>query len=224
MDTPPSYQSVVDIVLSLSAEGKVKVANALAALREEGISPSIAGDIWSQGGIAIFGILVYWVDTEFKYHERLVAAIPFSSVRHTRFELEAATKKACASMGIGEYKEILTKEILTFDDGDDELGLVDTVRDCVHCTVSDNASNIVNAWLCFDGDECVDHTIALSVKAFLDQARVKKVFAKLRGMTGHFNHSVIGVKLLYDCQKRNSLSETNNPARQRYTLWMGWGM
>ncbi|KAK3280587.1 hypothetical protein CYMTET_11578 [Cymbomonas tetramitiformis] len=42
----------------------------------------IQGDIWSQGGIAIFGILVYWIDSDFQLHEKLVAEIPFSSVRH----------------------------------------------------------------------------------------------------------------------------------------------
>ncbi|KAK3233221.1 hypothetical protein CYMTET_56474 [Cymbomonas tetramitiformis] len=93
--TPPSYQTVVDLVLTLSAEGKAKVSSsALAALYAEGISPSIRGDIWSQGGIAIFGILAYWIDAEFKYHERLVGAIPFSAVRHTGPKLEAATKKS----------------------------------------------------------------------------------------------------------------------------------
>ncbi|KAK3235073.1 hypothetical protein CYMTET_54704 [Cymbomonas tetramitiformis] len=90
--TPPSYKLVVDMILSLSAEGKLKVKNAVADLMSEGILPSIGGDIWSQGGIAIFGVLlVYWLDANFKLHERLVAAIPFSSVRHTAAELESAT-------------------------------------------------------------------------------------------------------------------------------------
>ncbi|KAK3253476.1 hypothetical protein CYMTET_37276, partial [Cymbomonas tetramitiformis] len=40
-DTPPSYQTVVDLVLTLSAEGEAKVSSALAALYAEGISPSI---------------------------------------------------------------------------------------------------------------------------------------------------------------------------------------
>eukprot|EP00854_Cymbomonas_tetramitiformis_P034484 gene34484-biopygen31518 len=162
------------------------------------------GDIWSQGGIAIFGVLVYWLDENFKLHERLVAAIPFSSVRHTGPELEAATKRACSSMGIGEYSEAVVSEV---DDDADPI-LVDTVAEFVHCTVSDNASNIVNGWNCFDGHECVDHTIALVVKEFLSQPRVKKVFTKLRGMSGHFSHSVIGCKLLYDCQRRSCLNES----------------
>ncbi|KAK3288263.1 hypothetical protein CYMTET_4253 [Cymbomonas tetramitiformis] len=173
------------------------------------------GDIWSQGGIAIFGILVYWIDNDFKLRERLVAAIPFSSVRHTGPELEAATKLACASMGIGEYKQLKDA------DGDWLAEMEDTVCDSVHCTVSDNASNIVNGWLCFDGHECVAHTLALIVKAFLEQPRVKKVFAKLRGMTGHFNHSVIGVKLLYEILKRNGLAKSKPP--QDNDTRSGWG-
>ncbi|KAK3284046.1 hypothetical protein CYMTET_8279 [Cymbomonas tetramitiformis] len=136
-------------------------------------------------------------------------------VRHTGPELEEATKKACASMGIGVFSEVVAR-------GDEEEELrVDIVSDSVHCTVSDNASNIVNGWTCFDGHECADHTIALAVKAFLEQQRVKKVFSKLRGMTGYFNHSIIGAKLLYDCQKRSNLSETKPP--QDNDTRSGWG-
>ncbi|KAK3268913.1 hypothetical protein CYMTET_22611 [Cymbomonas tetramitiformis] len=70
----------------------------------------------------------------------------------------------------------------------------------VHCTVSDIASNIVSGWNCFDGHECTDHTIALLGKVFLEHATITLMFKKLRGMTAHFNHSVIGAKLLKECQ------------------------
>ncbi|KAK3283864.1 hypothetical protein CYMTET_8460 [Cymbomonas tetramitiformis] len=161
--TTPCYHTVMEHVLALSAEGRVKLRESTEDLLREGILPSIGGDIWSQG---------------------------------------AATKRACAAMGIGEYVEA--------NEATDTI-VKDTVKDNVHCTVSDNASNIVNAWTCFDGHECNDHTLALIVKEFLEQERVKKVFAKLRGMTGHFNLSVIGTKLLYDCQKRRGLGESKPP-------------
>ncbi|KAK3257694.1 hypothetical protein CYMTET_33231, partial [Cymbomonas tetramitiformis] len=195
--TPPSYKLVVDMILSPSAEGKLKVKSAVADLLSEGILPSIG-------------------DANFKLHERLVAAIPFSSVRHTAAELESATKTACASMGIGKYEEVVCA---TTDEEDPDL--LDTVAECIHCTVSDNASNIVSGWTCFDGHECAAHTIALTVKTFLEQQRVKKVLAKLRGMTGHFSHSVIGVKLLHECQKRSSLRESKPP--QDNDTRSGWG-
>ncbi|KAK3288967.1 hypothetical protein CYMTET_3579 [Cymbomonas tetramitiformis] len=57
---------------------------------------------------------------------------------------------------------------------------VDTVAENVHCSVSDSASNIVNGWNMFDGHECNDHLLALTVLAFLQTAGVQEVFRKLR--------------------------------------------
>ncbi|KAK3245227.1 hypothetical protein CYMTET_45194 [Cymbomonas tetramitiformis] len=206
--TPPTYKTVMQYVLRLSTEGKERVCRALKALLEEGILRSIAGDIWSQGGISIFGILVYWLDSDFQLHEHLLTAIPFSKVRHTGSELESATKIACVDMGLGEYS----------DDVDDS---VDTVSDHIHATCSDNASNIISGWQCFDGHECGDHTTALIVHALLDEPQVKKVFNKLRGMTTHFSHSVIGAKLLRACQQRFELPESK-PPKDNGTR-SGWG-
>ncbi|KAK3259844.1 hypothetical protein CYMTET_31173 [Cymbomonas tetramitiformis] len=76
-------------------------------------------------------------------------------------------------------------------------------------------------WKCFDGHECTDHTLALVVRAFLEHPVVKKVFSKLRGMTTHFNHSVLGGNLLKECQKRHNLSESKSP--QDNDTRTGWG-
>ncbi|KAK3241997.1 hypothetical protein CYMTET_48279 [Cymbomonas tetramitiformis] len=125
--TPPGYQLVVQKILLLSAEASVRVHDALEALFEEGILPSIA----------------------------------------------------------------------------------------------DSASNIVSGWGEWDGHECNCHLLALCVLAFLKSEGVHKCFKKLRGMTGHFHHSVIGVKLLHDCQARNSLKPTSPP--QDNDTRSGWG-
>eukprot|EP00854_Cymbomonas_tetramitiformis_P024756 gene24756-biopygen25595 len=164
----------------------------LVALIAEGILPSIAGDIWSEGGVALLGILVYWLDDEFGYHEKLLGGIHFSEVRHTGDEIIKATKTSCAAMGIGEYVE------------KGELVGSDIVAENVHCTVSDSAANIVNGWQVFNGHECNDHLLALCVHAYLDTPGVKEVFRKLRGMATHFSHSVIGQKCLHDCQEARS--------------------
>eukprot|EP00854_Cymbomonas_tetramitiformis_P015165 gene15165-biopygen15617 len=95
----------------------------------------MAGDIWSEGGIAIFGILVYWISPSFEYTERLLAAIPFGGVRHNADEMELATKRACADLGIGVFEESEEGDILK-----------DTVVDCIHASASDSASNIVKGW------------------------------------------------------------------------------
>ncbi|KAK3270734.1 hypothetical protein CYMTET_20886 [Cymbomonas tetramitiformis] len=91
----PGYTTVVQKILELSQDGKERVRDEIIGLLKEGILPSIAGDIWSQGGIAIFGILVYWIDAQFKFHEKLVAAIPFSEVRYNIFTYSYITRILC---------------------------------------------------------------------------------------------------------------------------------
>ncbi|KAK3233943.1 hypothetical protein CYMTET_55785 [Cymbomonas tetramitiformis] len=153
------------------------------------------------------------VSQDFHLRERLLAALPFPTVRHTGEQLEKSTKEACAGMGLGEYREA--------GGLGENVDAVDTVTDFVHATCSDNASNIVNGWKSFDGHECCDHTIALVVKAYLEHPVIKKVFSKLRGMTTHFNHSVIGGNLLKESQRRHQLSESKPP--QDNDTRSGWG-
>ncbi|KAK3275864.1 hypothetical protein CYMTET_16029 [Cymbomonas tetramitiformis] len=159
-----------------------------------------ADDIWSEGGIAIFGILAYWITKSFEYKEKLLSAIPFGDVRHNALELELATKRACADFGIGSFEE-----------GEDKSITIDTVTDSVHATISDSASNIIKGWISFDGYECSCHLLALSTTEYLESDGVKEVFGKMRGMTTHFNHSVIGRNLLHDCQKKYNLPATAPP-------------
>ncbi|KAK3237850.1 hypothetical protein CYMTET_52109 [Cymbomonas tetramitiformis] len=210
---PPTLKLVMQNVLLLSVEGKQRLMHDLNELLAEGILPSMGGDIWSQSGASIFGIRVYWLDKDFHLRERLLVALPFSTVRHTGEQLEKATKEACADMGLGEYREV--------GGLGENVDAVDTVTDFVHATCSDNASSIINGWKSFDGHECCDHTIALVVKAYLEHPVTKKVFSKLRGMTTHFNHSMIGGNLLKECQRRHQLSESKPP--QDNDTRSGWG-
>ncbi|KAK3262020.1 hypothetical protein CYMTET_29105 [Cymbomonas tetramitiformis] len=111
--------------------------------------------------------------------------------------MELATKRASADIGIGMYVESEEGNIVQ-----------DTVVESIHAMASDSASNIVKGWEVFDGHECSCHTLALSVGTFMESEGVKSVFVKLRGMTTHFNHSVIGRSLLHDCQRNYSLRST----------------
>ncbi|KAK3252202.1 hypothetical protein CYMTET_38486 [Cymbomonas tetramitiformis] len=201
---PPSYKLVTQKILDLSAEARIRTQAEIAAVLADGVLVSIAGDIWSEGGISLFGILAYWIDVDFNLQERLLGAIPFSDVRHTGSEILTATKKACAVLGLGVY-----------DDNSD------TVKDFVHCTASDSASNIVSGWEEFDGHECNCHILALCVLVYLKSYGVKEVFKKLRGMTTHFSHNIIGVKLLHSCQEKNDLAQTCPPKDNDTRT--GWG-
>ncbi|KAK3261681.1 hypothetical protein CYMTET_29424, partial [Cymbomonas tetramitiformis] len=133
-------------------------------------------------------------------------------VRHTGAEILLATKKVLADMLIGEY---------VVDTKDEGKIVKDTVTDNVHCIVSDNASNIVSGWQPFDGNECNCHTLALIVLLYLRSPGIAPTFKKLRGMTTHFNHSVIGAKLLNACQRKEGLSMTHPP--QDNDTRSGWG-
>ncbi|KAK3232716.1 hypothetical protein CYMTET_56957 [Cymbomonas tetramitiformis] len=86
------------------------------------------------------------------------------SASHRGDEIQLATKKACSAMHIGHYREDVAP-----GDG------VDTVHESMQNSGSNNASNIISGWECFDGWECNDHTLALIVPA-----EVATVFRKLR--------------------------------------------
>ncbi|KAK3250138.1 hypothetical protein CYMTET_40474 [Cymbomonas tetramitiformis] len=125
--------------------------------------------------------------------------------------MKLATKRACAELGIGVFVESEEGDILK-----------DTVVDFIHASANDSASNIVKGWKVFDGHECVCHLLALCVATFMGCDVVKSVFTKLRGMTTHFNHSVIGRKLLHDCQEKYSLPSTSPPQdNARCGTWKG---
>ncbi|KAK3246185.1 hypothetical protein CYMTET_44264 [Cymbomonas tetramitiformis] len=101
--TLPTHKLVQQNILKLSTEGRAKFKALQAELKADGVLPSISGYIWSENGIALFGILAYWIDGDGRYFERLVGTIPFSEVRHTGAEILLATKKVLADMLIGEY-------------------------------------------------------------------------------------------------------------------------
>ena len=148
-----------------------------------------AGDIWSDGAISLFGILGYSISSTWKYSEFLVAAIPFSAVSHTGKQIMRSTKQALADACIGEFDESVSPK-------------TDTVFDNVHASTSDSASNMKSGWTDVEGHECVDHMLALSVlNAFLKNFdAIHKVYKKIKGMTSHWNHSLLGQKLLASIQ------------------------
>ena len=100
---PPTL--LFQYVLRLSGEGKQRLINEMDGLVEEGILPSMAGDIWSENGISILGITTYFINKEWELVERLVDAIPFSSQAHTGVNIERASKVALAATHIGVFKE-----------------------------------------------------------------------------------------------------------------------
>ncbi|KAK3233617.1 hypothetical protein CYMTET_56095 [Cymbomonas tetramitiformis] len=63
-----------------------------------------------RGGISIFGILVYWLDSDFQLHEHLLAAIPLSKMYDVENPVKAATAVANPDGSIYKNHQLLIEE------------------------------------------------------------------------------------------------------------------
>ena len=79
---PPSHHAVNDCILKLSGMGQVRMQRWFADMAMDGVKPSMAGDIWSDGGCSLMGICLYGINSSWKMDEWLAAATPFGSARH----------------------------------------------------------------------------------------------------------------------------------------------
>ena len=147
------------------------------------LEPSVVLDIWGEGGKSILGLMVYYIDADFKMQEKLLKAVPFSDVNHNAEEIEKALKKALANWGVGVYDENFKCP---------RTGLVelrDTVGDFVHGCTSDEASNMVKALWDIEGGPCRCHKIQNSLKFAMKGDKIQAVEKKCRGIVAHFRRS-----------------------------------
>jgi len=138
----------------MSNEAKQRLRQSNIDSISDGVCPSICGDIWSQRGATLFGIVQNNININWEMEEHLLDLVPFSGLSHTAENIRVFTHKACAEMGIGEY---------TVESGAITL---DTVADYVHKAVTDNASNMKAGWRDFHAATCDCHTVQLSVGLF----------------------------------------------------------
>ncbi|KAK3239785.1 hypothetical protein CYMTET_50315 [Cymbomonas tetramitiformis] len=197
--TLPTYKLVVQNIIKLSVDGLTKVRSEIDELREDGVLPSIAGDIWSEGTVSLLGIFGYYINNQFEYKQRVIGAIPFGG------------------------------NVTTLHSPDDEdedceetiLVVKDTITESVHTTTSDQGSNIASGWKDFDGNECNCHILARSVLLYMRAPGVKPTFSKMHGIVAHFSHSILDVTLLLKCQVNSGKPETR-PVKDNDTR-SGWG-
>ena len=88
---PPSHRNIHQSILSMSAEGQIRVKEFMTDLLLDGIKPSIAGDIWSDRGCSLMGVLGYGIDKGWVMREWLLAATPFGATRHTGDAIDQIT-------------------------------------------------------------------------------------------------------------------------------------
>jgi len=165
-----------------------------------------AGDIWSENGIALLGVLLYmWEEGATSLTETLVRAAPFGGVAHTGDEIQHATKAALALMGVGEF--ISTVELTdSFQES-----TVDTVCDYVHKAVADGASNMQKGMSCFETSPCPAHLGQRCVIAFFNVPRLAQTKVRTKGIAAVFRRSPLGLSCLHQCQERYSLPQTQPP-------------
>ena len=78
--TPPDHKTVRSHMLQLSAEGRGRLVTINTALREAGIKPCAAGDIWSDRGVSLLGICEYYINEGWEIIE-LVRPLPARAAR-----------------------------------------------------------------------------------------------------------------------------------------------
>ena len=199
-------------VISLAAEGDARVRFLLKDLYAEGIDPSISGDIWSDRHVSLFGILVHFIDKDFKLHEFLCGAIPFSGEAHTGANMSVATNISLMNMGIGR-------------EATDTIPGINP-KDAIHAKVSDNGSNMKVAWNEFHGGYCACHTAKLCVDVFVNHPAVAGTFIKAQKTAQHFNKSVKAADKLKSLQTRLKIPTSKPPQgnNQRWTASYERGM
>lgn len=159
----------------------------------------MAGDIWSDRGCSLMGILLCGISKKWKMEEWLAAATPFGSTRHTGAAIDSITVEALKRAGISWASEA-------------------EVYEGVHGKVSDNASNMAKGWEGFSGGFCAAHTIELSVHKYTEHESIKPVYARMRGIVGYFNKSTNGIQDLTTIQKELKLPK-RRPIQDVITRW-----
>ncbi len=74
---------------------------------------SISSDFRGEDGKSLSALMVHLIDSNFKLHDILFFAKPFSKVAHTSINIEQAIKEALASYTIGQYDKFAKPKIDT---------------------------------------------------------------------------------------------------------------
>ena len=96
----PSAETNVRHISLLGIEGKNIAREWIKQLILSGILVSISGDLWSEGGIGLFGIKGHGIDEGFELKTHLLALICCTEERHTADNIAKWTTEALKDMGL----------------------------------------------------------------------------------------------------------------------------
>ena len=130
-----------------------------------------AGDIWSENGVALLGVMGYWIDRNFELQEKLLVIEGWGVDAHTGDNIKKKTLEIMHNQwGIGESPE--------------------DVPNRVHGSTPDEGSNMLKGWNCFEGSSCVCHRVQNALKCALNcTPGVVALVKKVKGICSHFHRS-----------------------------------
>ena len=100
---PPFEATAHSLLCDIVADLRNALERMIDTYQAEGLMVSIRADIWGEDGKSLYGVLVYFITSDFVMQEKLILAKPFSDVAHVWQEIEKATKQCLAGYGIGQY-------------------------------------------------------------------------------------------------------------------------
>ena len=108
----PCRQTVAQHLTLLGSEGKALGRDFIVRLLNSGVKPSISGDLWSEGGMGLFGIYAHGITDTWKMEKALIGLVACESERHTAENITKWTKEALEGIGltVGELVQAQEQE------------------------------------------------------------------------------------------------------------------
>ena len=94
----------------LGAEAKALGRDFIVRLLKSGVKPSISGDLWSEGGMGLFGIYAHGITETWVISEKaLIGLVACASERHTAENTKKWTTEALNGIGLNAQELLQAK-------------------------------------------------------------------------------------------------------------------
>ena len=97
--TLPCAETVTEQLKLLGHEGKTLARDFVVRLLKSGVKPSISGDLWSEGGMGLFGIYAHGITETWVMEKALIGLVACESERHTAENIKKWTAEALTDIG-----------------------------------------------------------------------------------------------------------------------------
>ena len=96
----PCRETVKTHLSLLGAEGKALGRDFIVRLIKSGVKPTISGDLWSDGGMGLFGIYAHGISESWVMEKALIGLVACETERHTAENITKWTKDALLGIGL----------------------------------------------------------------------------------------------------------------------------